>query len=212
MAATPYGLFRSPDFGEHWEDVSEGLPDRFVASVRFDRRSAHHVLAGTESGLAVSHDCGATWDATSVTEAVRSVRQSPVYPDRWVVGLQAAGVATSSDGGITWSLPEDGIAGQTIYEAEFSPIDPDVIYAAGWETGVLKTDDFGITWSQIAPEFTERGVHALGVRDRGGPEVLVGTMNDGLYVTRDNGATWEAVDPEIFELSQVWDIFVRGEQ
>ena len=60
--ATPY-LFKSSDYGETWVSiVGEGLPsDDFVRVIRVDPGQAGVLYIGTEVGLYVSLDDGATW-------------------------------------------------------------------------------------------------------------------------------------------------------
>ncbi len=212
FAATPYGLFRSGDLGESWTAASEGLPSRFVASVRVDRTAPARVFAGTEAGLFVSDDSGAAWEATPVVGPVRSIRQSPSDASRWVVGLQDGGVALSADGGRIWTSGTGAVADLTIYEAEFHPSDPDVLYAGGWQTGVLRSDDFGRTWRRTGTGLTELSVHSLAVSRARPGLVLAGSMGGGLYRSADAGESWQPVAPEVFEASQVWDLYVEGEQ
>lgn len=58
---TPY-LFRTTDFGATWRSVAGDLPgDAPVNVVRTSSRNPELLFAGTERGLYVSRDAGATW-------------------------------------------------------------------------------------------------------------------------------------------------------
>jgi photosystem II stability/assembly factor-like uncharacterized protein len=57
----PY-LFRTDDFGVTWKSLSAGLPPEGpVYVVRADRRNRDLLYVGTENGLFLSLDAGATW-------------------------------------------------------------------------------------------------------------------------------------------------------
>ncbi len=58
----PY-LYRTNDYGETWEDITgSGIPeDDFVRVIRCDPEVEGLLYVGTETGLYVSHDDGATW-------------------------------------------------------------------------------------------------------------------------------------------------------
>ena len=212
FAATPYGMFRTDDLGRTWREYSEGLESRFADAVRVDRADPDRVFAGTEAGLFVSRDAGSTWKPTPVRVPVRSIRQSPSDPQRWVVGLQDRGVVLSRDGGETWAEGGGAIGSHTIYEAEFHPRNSDIIFAGGWQTGVMRSNDFGKSWLMLDAGLTERSVHSLLISREQEGLLFAGTLGGGLFRSTDEGESWHAVTPEIFNASQVWDLFVEGEQ
>jgi photosystem II stability/assembly factor-like uncharacterized protein len=58
---TPY-LFRTADYGQSWTRITDGIPtDDFVRVVRADPHRRGVLYAGTETGLYVSVDDGASW-------------------------------------------------------------------------------------------------------------------------------------------------------
>jgi hypothetical protein len=213
-AATPYGIFRTGDLGETWEKRSAGLTSLFVASIRIDRTRPERVFAGTEDGLFVSDDSGRTWRFAGIKDPIRSIRQSPTDPGRWLLGLHNSGIAVSTDGGASWRYAAGALADRSIYQAEFDPVNSDVMYAGGWQTGVYRSTDFGNTWRSLTPSWDEASlnVHSIAVSRRYPGRILAGTMGGGMYVSRDGGASWSPVVPDIFEASQVWDLYVEGEQ
>jgi photosystem II stability/assembly factor-like uncharacterized protein len=57
----PY-LYRTKDFGAHWEKIVNGIgPTHFTRVVRSDRDTPGLLYAGTERGLYLSFDDGAAW-------------------------------------------------------------------------------------------------------------------------------------------------------
>ena len=212
FAATPYGVFRSDDFGKTWQEYSLGLPSDFVASIRVDRTDPDRVFAGTEEGLSVSGDAGAHWQPLPLRDPIRSVRQSPVEPNLWVAGLQDRGVAVSRDDGNTWSYVGGAVGQKTIYECEFHPENAEELVAGGWSTGVFRSRDFGESWTQLMPGQDTLSVHCLAFSRENPERIFIGSMGKGIFRTENDGDSWEAIAPQHFEAAQVWDLYVEGEQ
>ncbi len=58
---TPY-LYKTTDFGQSWTRISAGIPDeQFTRAIRADPAKAGILYAGTEAGIWVSLNDGATW-------------------------------------------------------------------------------------------------------------------------------------------------------
>ncbi len=97
-----------------WSDVSDGLPERWITSVRpdpFDTQTAYVTVSGWRWGEPLPHvyrtsDVGSTWQpiAGNLPEApVNDLLADPVYPDRLVVATDV-GVYQTTDGGAHWSM------------------------------------------------------------------------------------------------------------
>jgi photosystem II stability/assembly factor-like uncharacterized protein len=58
---SPY-IFKTADFGKTWTSIHSGIPaDDYAHAVRIDRKRKDLLYAGTEKGVFVSFDDGATW-------------------------------------------------------------------------------------------------------------------------------------------------------
>jgi photosystem II stability/assembly factor-like uncharacterized protein len=55
-------VYRSDNFGESWQDISEGIPGGPVNVIREDPRSDQILYVGTDMGVYVSMDGGKNWD------------------------------------------------------------------------------------------------------------------------------------------------------
>ena len=70
----PY-LYKTNDYGKTWQRINSGIPDNdFTRMIRADPQCPGLLYAGTETGLYISFDDGANWDAFQLNLPV-----SPVY-------------------------------------------------------------------------------------------------------------------------------------
>lgn len=87
----PY-LFHTTDFGATWTDISAGIPDgEFTRSIEADTERKGLLFAGTERGLYVSMDDGATWTAFQKNLPVVPVTDLAIKEDDLVVATQGRG-------------------------------------------------------------------------------------------------------------------------
>ena len=56
-------LYRTTDFGATWTDISAGLPDIPTSAVVIDPLAPEHLYVGTDVGVFLSRNTGATWEA-----------------------------------------------------------------------------------------------------------------------------------------------------
>jgi len=100
------------------------------------------LLAGTDAGIYVSHDAGATWLQTwSSHDRVWTVGFDSRTSAAAFAGTDGSGVIASSDGGLTWSPSSTGLPSQDVRALAFG-LDG---IAAGTDSGVALSPD-GRTW------------------------------------------------------------------
>ena len=80
----PY-VYLTRDFGKHWTKIVNGLPsDQWARTIRPDIRERNLLYAGTEQGIWISFDSGATWQSFNndmPAVSVRDIRLQPAYDD-----------------------------------------------------------------------------------------------------------------------------------
>lgn len=83
---TPY-LFKTTDYGESWTLITDGIEtDDFTRVIREDPTRPGLLYAGTESGLYLSFDDGASWRRWQSNFPVVPVRDMVVKDDDLVIG------------------------------------------------------------------------------------------------------------------------------
>lgn len=129
----------------------------------------------------------------------------PDNSDIMYIGSDVAGIHKSTDGGVTWTKKNNGIASSTVnagaYGIENILIDHsdyNIIYTAGWD-GVYKSTDAGESWGRILKKGRSFGALAIDPGDHnviyaGVGEIDIDKSGKGeIYKSSDAGATWEKI-------------------
>ena len=183
MGASGGGLWKTEDYGIHWENISDGFfTTPSIGAIAVYQKDPHIIYVGTGS------------------EAIRS---------NVIVGK---GIYKSTDAGKTWSLSGLKEAGQ-IGAVEVHPNDPNMVYAAvvgqpfrkSSERGVYRSDDGGQTWKNILHHSDSVGAVDLEFAP-GNPEIIYASMwrgerkpwtiisggaSDGIFKSTDGGNSWK---------------------
>ena len=229
-------VWRSDDFGDTWSHSSEGLAyaegEEPIVSGWSLGVANGFVYAGVQpAGLFLSGDGGKTW------EQIRGLRDHPTRPqwnpggaglilhslvidpdnhDRLWVGISAAGVFHSADGGKTWEprnkgtrsdfMPEDQRYpefGQCVHCVVKAPGMTDRLYQQN-HCGMYRSDDAGQSWQSIEAGLPSSFGFPAAVHPRDPDTLYLIPLNGdirGRYMpdaqaavwkTRDGGGTWQA--------------------
>ncbi|WP_322480594.1 hypothetical protein [Thermogemmatispora sp.] len=154
-AATVGGIYRSDNGGQSWRPVSRGLPANItvyrVRPAALSGGEPQLVFAGTDQGIFLSHDDGASWQRNTEGLARLSVRAILIdfrTPTTLYVGTDI-GVLRSNDSGQVWSaiigsggLPKNRqvyalALGASNYGQLFAAVDDVYVFpgsSGGWNT------------------------------------------------------------------------------
>jgi uncharacterized repeat protein (TIGR01451 family) len=172
-AANDGGIWRSTDHGVSWNKPATSTPlcsggrvNTYGITVVFSR---NEVYVGTDCGLAISHDQGATWmhvsNWNSGTPRVFSVAARDYGGPGSVVDLCGDfGHRRSTDGGTSWTSSNDLPApyaycpSLAVHGIALSPIDQNVLFITKWDSpivcngntvaryAVYESDNGGTSW------------------------------------------------------------------
>jgi hypothetical protein len=185
LGGAPGVLFRSDDGGRSWE-VNRGL---------------------------LEHPTRDRWNPGAGGLCCHSIQLDPDDPQRMYVGISAAGVFRSEDGGESWTPANSGTAadflpdpypevGQCVHKVLLHPARPERLWQQN-HCGVYRSDDRGASWERLdgnglpsefgfalALDLADPDV-AYVVPEEGSDNRVTCDGRIGVYRTADAGASWE---------------------
>ncbi len=209
-----WGIYRSDDGGDHWQEKIVGAQNTCVNNLLLDTDQQPYTLYAThwDAGLLSSQDNGVTWKAV----------MPPPDPEQHSLGGHYWGLAITHSGNTKYYFTTadqweqgysqvfrstDGVAWKSVFKPKrptgtwrggamvglaADPHQPATLYVAQDGGRVFKSTDNGNNWSPTRGQpggasFTQ----ALAVDSAG--RVFIGTLNEGLWRSVDGGASWRNV-------------------
>jgi photosystem II stability/assembly factor-like uncharacterized protein len=201
LGAAPGALFRSDDSGSTWTPV-EGL---------------------------IGHETRDQWNPGAGGMCCHSIQLDAGEPERMYVGISAAGVFRSDDGGESWTPANRGTAadflpdpwvdvGQCVHKVLLHPGRPDRLWQQN-HCGVYRSDDRGESWERLEGNGLPSGFGfplaldpadpdaAFVVPEHGAENRVTCDGRLGVYRTRDGGESWELLTNGLPQ--QAWGAVMR---
>ena len=206
-SATAYGIFKSENGGESWQEKNKGFESTFTSSVIIDRKKTDHIFAATEAGIYLSDNGAGDWKLIGLQgKGIRTIRQSSGLPETFMVGTEDDGIFMTFDSGQTWQQFNNGLTHLTIYALAFDPNNENILYTGTFKGGVYKSENNGQSWRQINKGLDIIDIHALIVDPKNSDIVYCGTLGGGVYLSENRGEEWQFIG---LETSQVWDFLIE---
>ena len=215
------GVFRRPAAGGEWSHV---LPDLETFTVNVHPKDPNVILAGTNDGVYLSNDQGATFKRAQFPDKGKQI-WSFIVDSRDAKRLLAGGspidIYRSDDTGASWrkmpnpNIPErcKGPFAHRVMRMVQHPTRPDEVYAALEIAGAARTLNFGESWEDCSPHLIELAeqpqlkskivtdTFAEGMLDGhaitispADPDSVVLACRMGLFKSTDKGRTWSDME------------------
>jgi photosystem II stability/assembly factor-like uncharacterized protein len=153
--ALPATAAGAPIAGQ-WRDL--GPDGANIVTLAVHPTDPQVVYAGGIGGVFRSTDGGASWSAAnqglslrpllSTVVEVTSLAIDRAHPATLYAGLNADGVAKSTDGGASWTHVEGGLRNFAISALALDPTNGDRLFAATFD-GLYRTGDGGANWRRL---------------------------------------------------------------
>jgi len=204
MGATGGGMWKSEDYGQSWENISDGYFDTpSIGAINVSSSNPELIFVGTGSdglrsnvisgkGIYKSTDGGASWEFSGLPNAgqIGAVEIHPENDDvvfAAVIGQafkanEERGIYKTIDGAKTW-VQVYAISDTTGFvDLEFHPTNPNMIYAAAWRA------------------------------ERKPWTIISGGKENGIYRSSDGGSAWKKIGKGLPERMGKIDLAVSIDQ
>jgi photosystem II stability/assembly factor-like uncharacterized protein len=206
-AATAYGVFRTENSGETWQEQNKGFLKPFVSDIIIDRQNSKRLFAASEDGVYLSTNSGAVWRRVGIDgKGIRTLTQHPVVNNVFYAGTEDDGIFISRNGGKSWNAANSGLTNLTVYSIACDRSNPDVLYVGTHGGGVYRSADGGKTWKQKAEGLSNLVIHSVVTLPSNPSVVFAGSLNGGLFKSTDGGEHWNFNSQEE---AQVWGVWAK---
>jgi photosystem II stability/assembly factor-like uncharacterized protein len=216
---TEAGIFRSEDYGDHWQPLHAPKPGLAVWSLLLHPSDKNTLFAGYEpAAIYRTRDDGENWEKFPLAQSYPHVTSGPDMPKR-ITGIaldpakpaemygsiEIGGLLRSLDDGKSWNAVIDGVYvvedSVDLHAVVVSPVHPGEVTITT-RVGAFRSSDRGDHWRKLpVPALREKGSYcrALSFAPDGPNTLYIGAGNDfdadkgALYASEDNGASFSAV-------------------
>ncbi len=196
------GIFRTTDGGTNWIAADSGLTNLYVQAFAV---SGVTIVAGTNSGVFVSTDHGASWSNTGMVGY--SITSLMVEGADLFAGTDDGRVFLSTDNGATWNQVWKAVYRQiSSFAVSADSAGAKILFAGNNGLGVYRSTDNGVNWTAANNGLTYTYVWSLAVS---GANLFAGMNGGGIFRSTDNGGSWTPADSGVTDVN-VWALAVSG--
>jgi photosystem II stability/assembly factor-like uncharacterized protein len=188
-------IYRSTNGGAAWSTSRKELGEG-VLSLTGERAHPQTVYAGTEGGVLVSTDFGASWKQLTrlLPRCTIRITVSPDKPDPILYAFgPGVGLLRSRDRGVSWEDAGSKLGGSSL-SLVTSTSRGKRIYGAGGSALYRFEDPRG--WTPLSDGLTGGTISALAFENDSSVVMLAGTLK-GLFRTTDGGKSWMPAAPDL---------------
>jgi photosystem II stability/assembly factor-like uncharacterized protein len=166
------GIYRSTDYGKNWSVANNRVVNSAWVAALAVPSSGTKLFAGTDAGVFLSTDSGATWTATGATG-------NPI----WALAVSgtslfagtSGGVFSSTNDGTDWTAVNNGLNTRSLLHS--FAVSGSNLFAGTWGGGVFFSSDNGTNWSAVNDGIVPNNV-MINALVAPGANVFAGTRSD----------------------------------
>ena len=187
-------IYRSLDTGKTWNVENLGFPYTviegkntytFFPAIQSFVSSGTALLAGTDRGIFLSNDSGASWSRTNLQDIQINALASD--GPNLIAGV-TFGIYFSVDHGATWV--QDTTSGLPNFGIGVNPVAANGVNLFAWTMrGLLRTTNKGASWTNM--NLNETAVSAIVIGDS---NLYCSGIDGGIYRSTDEGINWQLAD------------------
>jgi photosystem II stability/assembly factor-like uncharacterized protein len=118
---TPY-LYKTTDYGKTWKKITKGILDQhFTRVVREDTVNPNLLYAGTETGLYISTDQGASWQSFQLNLPIVPITDLTIKNDNLIIATQGRSLWIHDDLNLVRQAVESSLARKQNEHKLFAP-------------------------------------------------------------------------------------------
>jgi ligand-binding sensor domain-containing protein len=149
--------------------------------------SGSNLFAGTDGGVFLSTNNGASWTAVNTGLTNTGVLSLAVNGSNLFAGTFGGGVFRSTNNGASWTAVNTGLGNRSIYALAVNGSN----LFAGTHSGVFLSANNGTSWATVNTGLPNTEVYSLFVN---GSNLFAGTDGSGMFLSTNNGTSWTAVN------------------
>ncbi|MBK9246620.1 MAG: hypothetical protein IPM69_00530 [Ignavibacteria bacterium] len=192
FCSTNYGMQRSKDLGNTWEECDTGRINKYVSYLQ-TINSAIYTLTGKYVYKSINH--GDTWEQFNLKNLPVNVSSIVVSGTEQYIGSTESGIYKSTTGSADWQAVNTGINYQGISKLVTQG---KIVYAGTYSSGIYKSEDNGANWTHLG--LHSQGIETLCIHD----SIILASTQQAMYRSTDGGRTWQDTIKTRFYVSQIF--------
>ncbi len=196
-------LFKSPDFGKTWEQISPDLTTNDPEKLK------------DSGGPVAIENTTAEYHSTIIT-----IGESPVQKGQIWVGTDDGNLQVTTDGGKNWSNLVKNVSGlaanSPVSHVEPSRVNPNTAYVSferhmfdDFRPYIFKTTNGGKSWTNISGNLPAKAYVQIVREDPKNTNLLYAGTEIGLFASYDGGRTWLPLNLKNLPNVAIHDIVVH---
>ncbi len=210
IASHENGLFRSPDYGDHWQALTNGITDlsgrAIVIAPQPDYPVTCYYGVWHKDTVFKSIDGCTSWDNANQGiqyQHVYSVAIDPLNVDNVFLATFRSGILKTTDGGSTWQ--QGGLPTDDIYSVAIDPQTSDHLLAGTSGDGIYRTEDSGADWQPSSTGINNAMVTSVVISPTNTDFAFASLYGGGVYQHNNWDNSWDEISRGLTDRF-VWDL------